>query len=192
MQNQLFVCAIILSALIMVPGTIHAEHIFTDVDVFAESLDIVQLSSDKFTITVDDVSYDLYYGYHGSFDSMTSDEPRPKLSTMSLNQERKSLEIIFDEVLEDSIFWVRLPDELISAEKGLFQVYVDGKDTKYELIQFPNDMSVGIIMPQDGEHVEIIGTRVIPEFFMMVLPIFTLSIILIIIMTRKYSTQLKF
>jgi len=192
MQNQLFVCAIILSALIMVPGTIHAEHIFTDVDVFAESLDIVQLSSDKFTITVDDVSYDLYYGYHGSFDSMTSDEPRPKLSTMSLNQERKSLEIIFDEVLEDSIFWVRLPDELISAEKGLFQVYVDGKDTKYELIQFPNDMSVGIIMPQDGEHVEIIGTRVIPEFFMMALPIFTISIILIIIMTRKYSTQIKF
>jgi predicted secreted protein with PEFG-CTERM motif len=192
MQNQLFVFTMILSALIVVPGTVYAEHIFADVDVFAESLDIVQLSSDKFTLTVDDISYDLYYGYHASFDSMASDELQPKLSIMSLNQERKSLEIIFDEVLEDSIFWVRMPDELISAEKGLFQVFVDGKETKYELIQFPNDMSLGIIMPQDGQHVEIIGTRVIPEFVMMVLPIFTISTILIIIMTRKYSTHIKF
>jgi len=192
MQNHFFVFTIILSALIMIPGTVYTDHIFSDTDAFAESLDIVQLSSDKFTIIVDDVSYDLYYGYHGSFDSMASDDPQPKLSTMSLNQERKSLEIVFDEVLEDSIFWVRLPDELISAEKGLFQVFVDGKETKYELIQFPNDMSVGIIMPQDGEHVEIIGTRVIPEFFMMALPIFTISTILIIIMTRKYSNLIKF
>ena len=120
MQNQLFVFAMILSALIMVPGFVYAEHIFADVDAFAEPLDIVQLSSDKFTIIVDDISYDLYYGYHGSFDSMASDEPQPKLTAMLLNQERKSLEIVFDEVLEDSIFWVRMPDELISAEKGLF------------------------------------------------------------------------
>lgn len=185
MKNQLFVFTILLSTLIMVPGTIHAEHIFTDVDAFAESLDIVQLSSDKFTITVDDVSYDLYYGYHGSFDSMASDEPQPKLASMSLNQERKSLEIIFDEVLEDSIFWVRLPDELISAEKGLFQVYVDGKETKYELIQFPNDMSLGIIMPQDGQHVEIIGTRVIPEFGVIAILVLAASIIPVFLTRSK-------
>ena len=192
MQNQLFVFTMILSALIMVPGTVYAEHIFADVDAFAESLDIVQLSSDKFTITVDDVSYDLYYGYHGSFDSMASDEPQPKLTAMLLNQERKSLEIIFDKVLEDSIFWVRMPDELISAEKGLFQVFVDGKETKYELIQFPNDISLGIIMPQDGQHVEIIGTRVIPEFSVLVLSLLTISTILMIVVTRKYSTHIKF
>ena len=192
MQNQLFVFTMILSALIMVPGTVYAEHIFADVDAFAESLDIVQLSSDKFTITVDDVSYDLYYGYHGSFDSMASDEPQPKLTAMLLNQERKSLEIVFDEVLEDSIFWVRMPDELISAEKGLFQVFVDGKETKYELIQFPNDISLGIIVPQDGQHVEIIGTRVIPEFSVLVLSLLTISTILMIVVTRKYSTHIKF
>jgi hypothetical protein len=192
MQNQLFVFAMILSALIMVPGFVYAEHIFADVDAFAEPLDIVQLSSDKFTIIVDDISYDLYYGYHGSFDSMASDEPQPKLSSMSLNQERKSLEIVFDEVLEDSIFWVRMPDELISAEKGFFQVFVDGKETKYEIIQFPNDISLGIIMPQDGQHVEIIGTRVIPEFSVLVLSLLTISTILMIVVTRKYSTHIKF
>ena len=185
MQNRLFVFAMILSVLIMVPGTVYAEHIFADVDAFAEPLDIVQLSSDKFTIAVDDISYDLYYGYHGSFDSMASDEPQPKLSSMSLNQERKSLEIVFDEVLEDSIFWVRLPDELISAERGLFQVFVDGKETKYELIQFPNDMSLGIIMPQDGQHVEIIGTRVIPEFGTITSLVLVVSIISVIIISKS-------
>jgi len=192
MQNQLFVFMVILSALIMVPGTIHAEHIFTDIDVFAESLDIVQLSSDKFTITVDDVSYDLYYGYHGSFDSMASNEPQPKLSTMSLNQEKKSLEITFDTVPADSIFWVRMPDELISAEKGLFQVFVDGKETKYELIQFPNDISLGIIMPQDGQDIEIIGTRVIPEFGVYAILIFMVSIFGTIYFVRKTSLKQGF
>ena len=187
MQNQYFIFTVILSVLIMVPGTIYAEHIF--VDVFAEPLDIVQLSSDKFTITVDDVSYDLYYGYHGSFDSMASNEPQPKLSTMSLNLERKSLEITFDSVPIDSIFWVRMPDELISAEKGLFQVFVDGKETKYELIQFPNDISLGIIMPQDGQHVEIIGTRVIPEFGVYAILIFAVSIFGTIYFVQKTSLK---
>jgi predicted secreted protein with PEFG-CTERM motif len=192
MQNQLFVFTVILSSLIMVPGTIHAEHIFTDIDVFAEPLDIVQLSSDKFAITVDDVSYDLYYGYHGSFDSMASNEPQPKLSAMSLNQEKKSLEITFDTVPADSIFWVRIPDELISAEKGLFQVFVDGKETKYELIQFPNDISLGIIMPQDGQRMEIIGTRVIPEFGVYAILIFTVSIFGTIYFVRKTSLKQGF
>jgi predicted secreted protein with PEFG-CTERM motif len=189
MQNQLFVFAVILPVLIMVPGTIYAERIFTDVDVFAESLDIVQLSSDKFTIVVDDVSYDLYYGYHGSFDSMASNEPQPKLSAMSLNQERKSLEITFDSVPTDSVFWVRIPDELISAEKGLFQVFVDGTETKHELIQFPNDVSLGIIVPQDGQHVEIIGTRVIPEFGVYAILIFAVSIFGTIYFVRKISLK---
>ena len=176
----------------MVPGTIYAEHIFVDIEVFAEPLDIVQLSSDKFTITVDDVSYDLYYGYHGSFDSMASNESQPKLSTMSLNLEKKSLEITFDTVPADSIFWVRMPDELISAEKGLFQVFVDGKETKYELIQFPKDISLGIIMPQDGQHIEIIGTRVIPEVGVYTILIFTDSIFGTIYFVRKTSLKQGF
>ena len=108
------------------------------------------------------------------------------------NLERKSLEITFDSVPADSIFWVRMPDELISAEKGLFQVLVDGTETKYETIQFPNHISLGIIMPQDGRHVEIIGTRVVPEFSMIALPILTLSVLLIITITQKSSSRLKF
>jgi predicted secreted protein with PEFG-CTERM motif len=172
----------------MFPTNVYAEHI----EAFAQYPDIVQLSSEKFTITVDDDSYDMYYGYHGSLDSMTSDEPQPKLSSMGINQERKSLEITFDEVLSNSVFWVRMPDEVISAEKGHFQLFIDGIETRYDLTRFPNDYALGMIIPKGGEHIEIVGTSVIPEFSIMVLPILAISVLLIVAMTRKYHTSLKF
>ncbi len=187
LRNQLFVFIMILSALIMLPTSVYAEHVFEDVKAFAEYLDIVQVSSEKFIITVDDVSYDLYYGYHGSLDSMASDEPQPKLYSMSINQERKSLEIIFDEVPINSVFWVRMPDDLISAEKGHFKVFVDDQETKYELTKFPNDYALGIIMPQDGQRVEIIGTKVVPEFGVFAILIFGVSIFGTIYFVRKSS-----
>ena len=76
---------------------------------------------------VDDTSYDMYYGYHGSLDSMASDKSEPVLSSMSINQERMSLEITFSEIPANSVFWVRMPDNVISATKEYFQVFVDGK-----------------------------------------------------------------
>ncbi len=187
-RNQNFVIVTILSFLIIFPTNVYAEHI----EAFAQYPDIVQLSSEKFTITVDDDSYDMYYGYHGSLDSMASDEPQPKLSSMGINQERKSLEITFDEVLSNSVFWVRMPDEVISAEKGHFQLFIDGIETRYDLTRFPNDYALGMIIPKGGEHIEIVGTRVIPEFSIMVLPILAISVLLIVAMTRKYHTNLKF
>ena len=150
------------------------------------------MSAEKFVMIVDDTSYDMYYGYHGSLDSMTSDEPQPKLSSMGINQERKSLEITFDEVLSNSVFWVRMPDEVISAEKGHFQLFIDGIETRYDLTRFPNDYALGMIIPKGGEHIEIVGTSVIPEFSIMVLPILAISVLLIVAMTRKYHTSLKF
>ena len=188
LRNQNFVIVTILSFLIIFPTNVYAEHI----EAFAQYPDIVQLSSEKFTITVDDDSYDMYYGYHGSLDSMASDEPQPKLSSMGINQERKSLGITFDEVLSNSVFWVRMPDEVISAEKGHFQLFIDGIETRYDLTRFPNDYALGMIIPKGGEHIEIVGTRVIPEFSIMVLPILAISVLLIVAMTRKYHTNLKF
>jgi predicted secreted protein with PEFG-CTERM motif len=182
----------ILFALIIFPTTVYAEHIFKDNDAFAQQLDISQISAEKFTMNVDDTSYDMYYGYHGSLDSMASNKLEPTLSSMSINQEKKSLEIIFSEIPSNSVFWVRMPDNIISAEKGHFQVFVDGKKTLYDLTKFPNDYALGMIVPKDGKHVEIIGTNVIPEFSAMVLPLLVISTILIVVVTRKYSVNIKF
>ena len=195
MQNRLnkqYIITMMVSLLLIIPVNAYAEHIFENSGAFAQQPDIVQLSSEKFIITVDDISYDMYYGYHGSFDSMASDDPQPVLESMLLNQERKSLEITFESVPENSIFWVRMPDKVISAEKGQFQVYVDDKKTKYELIQYPNDMSLGIIMPKDGEHVEIIGTKVIPEFGSLVLIMLGISTLGMMFALRKSNAITMF
>ena len=185
LKHQNFAIVTLLSILIVFPTNVSAAHIFEDVDAFAQYLDIAQLSSEKFTITVDDDSYDMYYGYHGSFDSMASDEPQPKLSSMSINQERKSLEITFDEVPSNSVFWVRMPDKVISAEKSQFQLFIDDVETQYELTKFPNDYALGMIIPSGGKHIEIIGTQVIPEFGPLTLTILGLSVLGMVFFMRK-------
>ena len=165
----------------------YAEHIFESNEAFAQHLDISQISAEKFVMEVDDVFYDMYYGYSGSIDSMGSDKPQPVLSHMSINQERKSLEITFSEVRENSVFWVRMPNEVISAEQGKFKVFVDGKDTLYDLTIRPDNVALGMIVPKDGQHVEIIGTRVIPEFGMFTILTLGISIVGTIYFVRKSS-----
>jgi len=192
LRNQNFAIVAILSFLIMLPANVYAEHIFEDVKAFAQYLDIAQLSSEKFVITVDDDSYDMYYGYHGSLDSMVSDDPQPKLSSMSINQERKSLEIIFDEVSTDSVFWVRMPYEVISAEKEHFQLFIDDIETQYDLTKFPNDYALGMIIPKGGEHIEIVGTKVIPEFGTIAMMILSVAITRIVIITAKSKVIPRF
>jgi predicted secreted protein with PEFG-CTERM motif len=193
LQNLLLAFTLILSALILLPAsTVYAEHIFEDNEAFAQYLDISQISAEKFVMTVDDDSYDMYYGYHGSLDSMASKKPEPILSSMSINEERKSLNITFSEISGNSVFWVRMPNDVISAEKGKFKVFVDGKDTLYDLTIFPNDIALGMIVPKDGQHVEIIGTKVIPEFGSFVILIFGVSILGTIYFVRKSSFRTPF
>ena len=192
LRNQNFAIVVILSFLIMLPANVYAEHIFEDVKAFAQYLDIAQLSSEKFVITVDDDSYDMYYGYHGSLDSMVSDDPQPKLSSMSINQERKSLEIIFDEVSTDSVFWVRMPYEVISAEKEHFQLFIDDIETQYDLTKFPNDYALGMIIPKGGAHIEIVGTKVIPEFGTIAMMVLSVAITSIVAITAKSKVIPRF
>ena len=160
-----------------------AEHIFNP-DAYAQYLDISQIESEKVTFEFDGDSYDVYYGYRGSLDSMGSDELYPILYSMSINEERKSLEIIMEDVSEKTDFWVRIPEDVLYAEGEKFKVIVNGVDTGYDLMKFPNDYVVGFVISEDTEYIEIIGTRVIPEFGVITILIFGISIIGIICLTR--------
>ena len=160
-----------------------AEHIFNP-DAYAQYLDISQLESEKVTFEFDGNSYDVYYGYRGSLDSMGSDELYPILYSMSINEERKSIEIIMEDVPKKTDFWVRIPEDVLYAEGEKFKVIVDGVDTGYDLMKFPNDYVVGFVISEDTEYIEIIGTRVIPEFGVITILIFGISIIGIICLTR--------
>lgn len=167
-------------------GIAFAEHIFNP-EAYAQFLDISQLESDKVTFTFDDKSYDIYYGYRGSLDSMGSDEQYPVLSTMKINEERKSIEIVMEEVPEKTDFWVRTPEDVLYAEGEKFKVLVDGVDTGYDLMKFPNDYVVGFVISVDAKNIEIIGTRVIPEFGAYSVLILCVGIVGLVYFTRKFS-----
>lgn len=161
-NKKFFIASLFL--LLLIPGSnAYAEHIF-GVDAYAQYLDISQIESEKFVLEADGNSYDIYYGYHGSLDAMGGDYQDPTLSEITINDERKSLEITMSEVPERTDFWVRTPFEVITAEKENYQVFVDGVDTGYDLMKFPNDYVIGVFLPEDAKHIEIVGTQVIPEF----------------------------
>lgn len=173
-------------SLLLVPTSGFAEHLFNP-EAFAQYLDISQLESEKITFTFDDVAYDVYYGYHGSLDAMGSEYLYPTLYSMKINEERKSLEITMGAVPEKTDFWVRAPVDVIYAEGEKFTVLVDGVDTGYDLMKFPNDYVIGFIISQDTKEIEIVGTRVIPEFGSFAILILGVSVLGLVYLSRKYS-----
>lgn len=154
-------------------------------EAFAQYLDISQIESDKFVLEVEDQSFDIYYGYRGSLDDMGGEYHDATLSEIIVNEERKSLEITMSEVPERTDFWVRVPFEVITAEKENYQVFVDGVDTGYDLMKFPDDYVIGFFIEEETKHIEIVGTQVIPEFGTISILILGISILGIVYLVRK-------
>jgi len=169
----------------MIPTSVHAENIFEDMDAFAQYPDIAQIMAEKVTFEIGDYTFDIYYGYKGSLDSMGSDHVEPVLSSMIINEERKSIEIVMEDVPEKTDFWVRIPHEVLYAEGEKFRVLVDGVDIRYDLINYPNDYVIGFIISDTTKNIEIIGTRIIPEFGTFVILTLGLSILGLVYFVRS-------
>ena len=178
----------LLFLLLIFPTSTHAfaEHIFNP-EAYAQYLDISQIESEKVTFVFDEKSYDIYYGYRGSLDSMGSDSTYPVLESMNINQESKSIEIIMEDVPEKTDFWVRIPDDVLYAEGEKFTVLVDGVDTGYDLMKFPNDHIIGLIISEDTKNIEIVGTMVIPEFGAYAILVLGISIMMLVYFVRNSS-----
>ncbi len=162
-----------------------AEHIFNP-EAYAQYLDISQLEAEKVTFAFDEKSYDIYYGYHGSLDdSMTDDLGDPIVTEMIINQERKSIEVTFEDVPKKTDFWVRIPFDVLTADKEQYHLLIDGVDTGYDIMKMPDGYVIGMIITEDTRHVEIIGTAVIPEFGAYAILILGISIFGVIYFARK-------
>ena len=90
-----------------------------------------------------------------------------------------------ESVPEKTDFWVRMPDDVIYAENEKFTVLVDGVDTRYDLMKFPDGYVVGFIITEGVENIEIIGTAVIPEFGIIAVLILGISILGLIFLVQK-------
>jgi len=175
---KFLVATIIVFSLIFVPTVLPAN---------AQTITIIEAAAEQYPIKIDDQTFVIFYGYGGSFE-VGEDYilvPQPNLLSMSINPEQKSLEMEFEKLIEASLFWVLLPPDLISAEDYDFQVFVDGKKIEYDLVIHPNGPRVGFILPPNAEKVEIIGTKVIPEFGAIAGMILTVAIISIVVTSAK-------
>jgi len=184
MIGKIFLLAPVFVLMFIPIQNIQAEHVL-DFEAFAQYLDISQIESEKFILEVGGNSYDIYYGYHGSLDAMGSDYQDPTLEKIVVNDERKSLEITMSDVPERTDFWIRTPFEVITAEKENYQVLVDGVDTGYDIMKFPNDYVIGVFIPEDAKYIEILGTQVIPEFGPLSILILVVAIGSMAYMSRK-------
>ena len=191
MQSRYFVLIGVLLTLVILPTNVYAEHVLA-IDAFGQYLDISQLESDKVTFVFDEKEYDIYYGYSGSLDDMSSSASDPVLSSMDINQENKSIEIVMESVPEKTDFWVRIPDEVLYAENEQFTVLIDGKDIGYDLMKFPTDHVVGFIIDEDTKNIEIIGTRVIPEFGAFAVLVLFASVFTVVLLLKKTPLMMKF
>ena len=172
------VAAILYLLLVLIPIPLaHAEHVFP-FDAHAQFLDISQLEAEKTSFVFDDVEYVIYYGYHGSLDSSMMEEfGEPVVSDLIINQNNKSIEVTFEEVPEATDFWVRIPFEVLTAEKEDYMLLVNGEETGYDLMKMPDAYVIGMIITEETDHVEIIGTKVIPEFGTIAIMVLGVSIL---------------
>ena len=155
----------------------------------AEAQDIAQLMAGKYSLQVDEQTFDIYYGFKGSLEvdisSQKAENPSP--SKIFLNQERKSIEITFEENKYTGPMWVRLPTKLITAKGGGFQLFIDDFEKPYELTYYTDDISVGFFLPVGTQKIEIVGTSVIPEFSTMAVLILATGMASLTILRRKTS-----
>ena len=174
-----------LLGLMLIPiSQANAEHVF-DRDAYAQYLDIGQLEAEKSVFEFDGISYDIYYGFHGSLDAMGEAPQDPTLAEMDINQERKSIEVFFETVPEKNNFWVRIPFEVLTAEKEQYKVLINGKEAKYDLMKMPEAYVIGMIIDEETTNVEIIGSKVIPEFGALAILVLGLSIVGIVYVVRR-------
>ena len=104
---------------------------------------------------------------------------------MEIIPERKSIQITMESVPSTSIFWLRLPIDVISAENEQYRLVVDGVDTQYDLIKYPDNYALGMMIPKDAKNIEIIGSHVVPEFGMLSIMILGITLVGMVYLARK-------
>ena len=128
--------------------------------------------AESFSLEIDDEVYDIEYDFNGDIIAMAIDK-----ETFSL--------LIATENVNDSLFQIKLPNDLIRAENSEFAILVNGFEVDYEVLDTV-DVNLTFFVPAFTEEIEIIGTFVVPEFPLgAVLVLGTISGIIIIVQKSK-------
>lgn len=129
--------------------------------------DIAELMMKKYPIQVEERTFNVLYRLSTTLESLAEDSGEDydaRMVSMGINPERLSLIIKLDNILQSDVMSVRFPQELLSADKEKFTILVNGKEKGYEFSVSGKYTNLIFIVPSQTTEVEIIGTKVIPEF----------------------------
>lgn len=96
-------------------------------------------------------TFDITYSLDGKIIAMTADQESTSLLVGVTN-------------VQDSIFVITFPSELLSASNAEFVILVDGLETDYTITYNENNPTITLPLEAGSEEIEIVGTSVIPEF----------------------------
>ncbi|MEM3170574.1 MAG: hypothetical protein QW838_07365 [Candidatus Nitrosotenuis sp.] len=131
-----------------------------------QKYDIAELMMQKYVIHVDKGDYTVFYRLSTTESNAegTTEDLDSKITSMTINKERTSLVIKLEGVAQTDIMSVRFPNEILSAEGSKFTLHVNGVQKGYELSEQEGKTNMIFLIPAQSREIEIIGTRVIPEF----------------------------
>ena len=81
-----------------------------------------------------------------------------------INKERKSLVFSISDINQDDLMSVRFAEELVSAEGKRLILLIGGQEKGYESNTQDDKRTMIFVLPENTTKVEIVGTKVIPEF----------------------------
>jgi len=148
--------------------------------------DIAEIMMQKYHLEAEQEQFTIYYRFsilEGAGEGGTENLDARILS-MGIDKEQTSLVINIDNIQSTGLLSLRFPEELVSADANNFTLLVDGKERGYELSRQGNIVGMILILPENSTTVEIVGTRVIPEFGPFVIVMLTVSLASIAILGR--------
>ncbi|MDG7049793.1 MAG: hypothetical protein JRZ94_01160 [Nitrososphaerota archaeon] len=173
--------------IVLLPGLAFADSIQS-----VQYADIAEIMMKKYQINVDNTDFTIFYRFSTVGEGESSDEDHTaQITSIDVNQDRKSLVISLDKINQDDIMSVRFSQELVSSEGKRLTLLIDGKEKGYESSSQDNKSTMIFVLPKDTAQVEIVGTKVIPEFPSSVLiMVAVLSIALLVPVFAKHTKRI--
>ena len=141
--------------------------------IFAVMFSSTLAFGENYRLEVDEHTFDIHYHFGGD------------LIAMAVDQELTSFLVGIENVAEDTDFHITLPHEVISAENNEFAVLVNGLEVDYQIASDDVNSEFLIPIPAFTEEIEIIGTKVIPEFPLGVLFVLVVMTSMVIILSKN-------
>ena len=160
-----------MSGIVLFPGLAFADSIQP-----VQHADIAEIMMKKYQIHVANTDFTIFYRFSTAGEGESSDEDRnAQITSIDVNQDRKSLVISLGKINQDDIMSIRFSQDLVSSEGKRLTLLIDGKEKGYESSSQDNKNTMIFVLPKDAGQIEIIGTKVIPEFSSGILALIVVS-----------------